>query len=152
MRIGYSISRRRRPITEADFAHAKVDQVWLDNEKTDRAERAFLLTKTLRPGFVLVLLRRADLGDGGELPILEKRVADEGATIEICPPPEKRSRPGPISTWRPSPADDKVLRAAWHDPITYTQKLCLDMAEKRTGMRPSRYQMIRRYGRRTDEE
>ncbi len=147
MRIGYALSTPARRFSDSDFAQANVDHVWIDSEKTDRANRAFLIKVDLRRGDVLVLLVGSHIGHGAEAKLMRDAVEGKGATIEVCPLPEKEKRPrGAPSTFLPSEEDDRVLRAMWHDPVSFTTDNCLRTAEARVGRRPSRFQMIRRYG------
>lgn len=110
MRFGYGYMRR-----EADFAHLDVDKekLFIDGENTERLERAAMLNGGLRPGDVLVLLARGDLGPGKKANEIAQLVADLGATIEINEVIRPRGRPGPKPKWEPT--DDARFRRLWKD-------------------------------------
>ena len=140
MRIGYGFRR-----TPADFTDANVERVYIDHPGTDREERSDMLRFALREGDTLVLLRRGDLGAGGEIPMIEQHLTDNEITLEISEAPAPESgKPGPKPKFDPSPEQDRKIKRLWHDPRN-TQKYVLDRAAEIMGFEVKRHHLTHRY-------
>lgn len=105
-----------------------------------------MLRFALRGGDTLVLLKRGDLGAGGEIAMLEKHLADNDIDMEVsskeAPP---RGTPGRKPNFDPSPEQDRKIKRLWHDPRN-TQKYVLDRASEVMGQEVKRHHLTHRYG------
>lgn len=111
-RIGYGFER-----SEKEFKSANIDKLYLDYRNTDRVERGDAIGLAGRPGDVLVLIARGDLGRGAEVKMLEAQIRQIGMTIEILGEVEKETKPqGRPSTFEGDGAQLKKLRKLWHGP------------------------------------
>ncbi len=114
MKLGYCYNCDPRDLTEAG-----ADRLYADHAKSDRSERAFCI-QDLREGDELILLRRADLGVGKEIPRFEQQVADLGATITIVDLESTRPlarKPGPSRDFQPDYRQETRIRNFWHGPF-----------------------------------
>ena len=94
------------------------ERVWVDTSRSERAERAALFSAGLQRGDTLLLLSRAHLGRGREIPRFEALAADMGVTIRIAqiakPAPLK---PGPAPSFVPTRQQELRIRHYWHGPF-----------------------------------
>lgn len=104
---------------------AGAERVWIDTPKSDRMERADLFTAGLRPGDVLVLLSRSDLGRGREIERFEALAEKMGVAIEIVPPdsPPQRLKPGPAPRFQPTDQERARVAHYWHGPFKRSEAL-----------------------------
>lgn len=104
--------------TPSALLDAGADRVWVDHKGSARLERAELFTNGLRKGDTLLLLARADLGVGKEVPRFEALAAQIGAEIEVVEPaaPPGRLKPGPKP--KLDPTADQMARCLhyWRGP------------------------------------
>ena len=140
MRIGYGFNR-----ASADFAKAKVEDLYIDTRDTDRGERAdMLISGRLRRGDTLVLLAPGDLGRGAELRPLRILLAERGVTVEVQ---IEDSRPrGRPNEFEPDPDQNKRIRKLWYAIGVYQLKHVMRRVEQIYGGPVSRNQLDRRYG------
>jgi hypothetical protein len=140
MRIGYGYRR-----TPADFSGVNVEKVYIDHPGTDRAERSDMLRYVLREGDTLVLLRRGDLGAGGEIPMIEQHLVGMDIAVEVADvAPVERGTPGRKPAFDPNTEQDKKIKRLWHDPRN-TQKYVLDRASEIMGHEVKRHHLTHRY-------
>lgn len=111
-RIGYGFER-----SEKEFKDAKIDKLYLDYRGTDRIERGDAIGSAGRPGDVLVLISKGDLGRGAEVKMLEAQIRQRGMTIEIIgeETAEKKS-PGRPPTFEATAAQGAKLKKLWRGP------------------------------------
>lgn len=142
MRVGYGYRR-----TEKDFADLDCQATYVDTPKTDRAERAWMFQAGLRPGDVLVMLGRGDLGYGLELRRLRERLERMNVAVECVERPKPGAKPaGRPPLFDPAPEHDAEIRNAWHDEDR-TVVGVLKMT-KRLGYAVEVHQLKHRYGNR----
>ena len=142
MRNGYGYN-----VTEAAFAHAGVDRVWLDVTGSGRRERGAMLEMgNLREGDTLVLLSASDISEN-----LARVILDRGAMIETCPPVTKPKRPGAPLKFDPDLQQDDAIRALWLN-AGYTLAYVKRRAGEIMGKPVARHQLTHRYGNRHKRE
>ena len=138
MRVGYGYD-----VTEAAFAHARVDKVWLDVPGSGRRERgAMLETGNLREGDTLVLVKREHLG-----PVATIFVRAEGVEIETCPPAAPPKRSGAPLKFNPDPKQDDDIKALYLNPgftLAYVLRRATEIMDKPV----YRHHLVRAYGNR----
>lgn len=119
MKLGYGKSRddaEARALPEA-LRKAGAERVYVDTRKSYPAERDALF-EDLREGDCVLLLKRAHLGVGREIPRLEAIIADRGCAIEIPEPePAIPRKPGPAPRFSPDYEQERVCRHYWHGPF-----------------------------------
>lgn len=119
MNHGYGIER-----DPAQLRALGADKVWIDVKNSDRAERAALFSVAMRRGDTILLLSRADLGHGREIPRFEALAEEKGISIRVVETPKPaRLPPGPAPTFRPSYAQERRIRHYWHGPFKRAEAL-----------------------------
>lgn len=121
------------------------DQVWLDDAKSKRQERADMML-SLRDGDEVVVLARSDLGRGAEVAALEAAITGAGASLAVDAPevmPRKRGRP---ARFDPTPEQCAKIKALYHgfNVMSYV----LQRASNIAGMEVKAHHLKRRYGNR----
>lgn len=113
MILGYGIDR-----DPAQLRDLGAEKVWIDLKNSDRAERAALFGVAMRRGDTILILSRADLGHGREIPRFEALAAEKGVTIRVVETPKPaRLPPGPAPTFRPDAEQERRIRHYWHGPF-----------------------------------
>jgi len=116
MKIAYGHNR-----SDTDFAHAEPDKLFLDHTGTDRQARRDMIECDLDQDDTLILLAPGDLGAGGELPALRKRLADMGVTIQVDPgPTPPKGKPGPRPSLTMTDEQRNRVLPYWQSPGLYT--------------------------------
>ena len=138
MRVGYGYD-----VTEAAFAHARVDRVMLDVPGSGRRERGAMLEPgKLREGDTLVLLSASDLGQNAWAAI-----ETMGVAIETCPPAAPPKRSGAPLKFNPDPKQDTDIKALYLNP-GFTLAYVLRRATEIMGYTVKRHHLVRAYGNR----
>lgn len=93
-RVAYGFNRK-----VAEFKGVQYDDLWLDTDNTERAER-FAALAILRGGDTLVLVGRGDLSSGRGLAKIRDFLVKEGIETEVYEPAvaEKKPRGRPLAS------------------------------------------------------
>ncbi len=142
MKIGYAIDR-----DPAALRAIGATRIYVDTRTSERAERAALFA-TLRPGDVIILLSRSDLGHGREIGRFERLAGDRGATFDV----RETGKPTPIRgrqspRFDPSPEQERRIRHYWHGPFKASE--ALRQASDIMGFPVTRNHLNRRLGARS---
>lgn len=141
MQCGYGYNR-----APAALKAAGADRLWIDHDQSGREMRAHLFgPQGLRPGDVLILLDRGDLGVGKEIARFEAMAIAAGAAIQIVEAkPPTRLAPGRKPGFAPTQEQEALCRHWWMGPFRRAD--ALDEIEKIMGRRVSPDQLNRRIG------
>lgn len=122
------------------------DETWLDADGSDRVQRADMIKALRRDAAdVVVVLARGDLGQGAEIPAIEKAIAAMGATVEVREPEKPApQKPGPRSAFQPTPERDEKYRKLYRSWLA--KKAVLAAIRRDEGWDVSWGQIRRRYG------
>lgn len=152
MRIGYAYAATKDEARALPAALRAVgaDRAWIDFRTRD--ERAALFARdpdgkgvALRPGDVLVVLKRAHLGVSKEILRFEALAADMGVTIEVAAPDAPTPRkPGPAPTFPRTQEEERIARHWWQGPFRRAD--ALREIEQRIGRRLTSAQLNKHIG------
>lgn len=110
---GYGINR-----DPDDLRQQGAEKLWIDTDTSGRQERTDLINVALRDGDTVIVLARADLGHGREIPMIEDILARKGVTVRVADLPKPAPRPpGPAPSFRPTLKQERRLRHYWHGPF-----------------------------------
>lgn len=148
-RVGYGFNR-----TPADFFAARIDDLYLDTDRTERAERAHMVRIGLRRGDTLVVIGVGDLGAGKGLRNLRAALEQRGVSIETFEPPQEDKRPpGRPAKGGFGDEDWERFGRMWKDPATdgayILRKACQEMGEDyedKKARERVRHRLLRRLG------
>jgi len=116
---GYGIDR-----DPAQLRALGAERIWIDTATSDRAERAALWGVAMRDGDTILILSRADLGHGREIPRFEGLAEAAGVTVRVVETPKPaRLPPGPAPTFRPDAEQERRIRHYWHGPFKPAEAL-----------------------------
>lgn len=113
-----------------------------DSKRLDRAE----LLRSVRPGDIVRVLYLRDLGGS---PVADRKfkamIEARGATVEECRPVKRPAVMGRPAKFKPTPEQDKTIRAAWLDETRSLADRCQAVADI-YGAKVARFSLYRRYG------
>lgn len=149
MKVFYGYRRARKDVPEG------MDNVYLDDERTGRQERADMMDHGLRgdEGDTLYLLSLTDLGRGAEAKVIEENIRASGAGIVVIKPEKPVETRGRPAVFKPSPEQDQQCKTLYHSYLQMSH--VLNRVEQIMGQRFKAHHLKARYGRRwpdTDKE
>lgn len=145
MNIFYGYRRKASDVPDG------MDQVFIDDETTNRQEREDLAVMTKRDvdvpdGDDIHIIALSDLGRGAEAQHVKAALEAEGNRVHVLPSEPKEDNRGRPATFTPDVDQDKKIKTLYRS--MNAMRYVLDRTERIMGQRFEAHHLKRRYGNR----